>query len=58
MPRLLGSKVVNGKVIPPTAPILKDPLSVLDQEIRVLEGTLETLREAKATLAKLWSTNS
>jgi hypothetical protein len=58
MPRLKGSKVVDGKVIPPTASVMRDPFAVLDQEIKVLESTLDTLRNAKATLAKLWASNT
>jgi hypothetical protein len=57
MPRLKGSKVVDGKVIPPTAFVIQDPFSALEREIKTLESNLETLRSAKATLAKVWSSN-
>lgn len=58
MGRIKGSKVVNGKVIPPSVGVISDPLAKLDQEIHALEMQIERLRMAKDTISKLWASNT
>ena len=59
MGRISGSKVVDGKVIPPqVAGIPKaSMMSVIELEIKSLEGRLEHLRAARKSLSDVWGGN-